>query len=143
MRITICGSIIFTNEIKKIKDKLEKQGHQVNIPFTSEKILNEELTLEEYKREKEKGEDVKRKIDDNVIKRYYDLIKDSDAILVVNITKNNIKNYIGGNTFLEIGFAHVLNKKIYLFHDIPQVSYSDEIEAMRPIVINSNLKLIK
>jgi len=51
---------------------------------------------------------------DVVSRRYYEIIKECDAILVLNLEKNKIKNYIGGNTFLEMGFAHVLNKKIYL-----------------------------
>ena len=34
-----------------------------------------------------------------------------------------------------MGFAHVLNKKIYLLNNIPEMSYSDEIRAMQPIVL--------
>ena len=38
----------------------------------------------------------------------------ADAVLVLNYDKKGIKNYIGGNTLMEIGFAHVLNQKIFL-----------------------------
>lgn len=34
----------------------------------------------------------------------------SDAILVLNYDKKGIKNYIGGNTLMEMGFAHVHDK---------------------------------
>ena len=61
-----------------------------------------------------------RKIKNDVIRDYYQKIDKSDCILVLNLTKNGIENYIGGNTFLEIGFAHVLGKKIYLYNNIPQ-----------------------
>ncbi|HOK35473.1 MAG TPA: hypothetical protein PLL80_01600 [Candidatus Pacearchaeota archaeon] len=40
--------------------------------------------------------------------------KNADAILVVNIDKKGIKNYIGGNAFLEIGFTHILDKRILI-----------------------------
>ena len=82
-------------------------------------------------------------IKDDVIRRYYGIIKECDAILVLNLEKNKIKNYIGGNTFLEMGFAHVLNKKIYLLNEILDMPYTDEIKAMCPIVTESNLDRIE
>lgn len=42
-----------------------------------------------------------------------------------------------------MAFAHVLNKKVFLFNPIPQMNYSDEIEAMKPIIFNSDLSKIK
>ena len=63
-------------------------------------------------------------------------IKKSDAILVLNYDRKGIKNYIGGNTFLEIGFAHVLDKKIYLLNPIPDINfYKEEIEAIHPEIL--------
>ena len=142
MKVIICGSIHFTYKIKEIADKLQGFGHETEIPLTSAKIINNEMTLEEFKNEKEKnGDGSFRKIEDDVIKRYYNLIKESDAILVVNITKDAKENYIGGNTFLEIGFAHVLEKKIYLLNEIPEVGYKDEILATSPIILNNDFKI--
>lgn len=67
----------------------------------------------------------------------------ADAVLVVNLDKHGIKNYIGGNTLMEIGFAHVLNQKIFLLNPIPDISYyKTEIEAMKPTIINGNYSLI-
>jgi len=68
--------------------------------------------------------------------------KESDAIIVINVDKNGIKNYIGGNTFLEMGFAYVLDKKLFLLNDIPKVNYKDEIVALKPIILNGNIELI-
>lgn len=42
-----------------------------------------------------------------------------------------------------MAFAHVLNKKIFLLNPIPQINYSDEIEAMNPIILNHDLSKIK
>ena len=131
---------MFSYEIKEYADKLIGLGHSVEMPFTTKKILNGELTLEEYKKEKQKnGDGAFRKVSEDLIKRYYNLIKESDAVLVLNLDKNNVKNYIGGNVFLEMGFAHCLNKKIYLLNEIPQMNYTDEIIAMRPIILNGDL----
>jgi len=69
-------------------------------------------------------------------------MQNSDAVLVVNFDKKGIKGYVGGNSFLEMGFAHVLNKKIYLLNDIPDMGYKDEIEAMQPIILNGELNKI-
>jgi len=144
MKITICGSIEFTPKIKEVADILTKNGHEVDIPLTSQRIIDGEFTLEEFKKEKQQNQDgVLRKIKDNVIKRYYEIIKNTDSIIVINIEKNNIPNYIGGNTFLEIGFAHVLDKTIYLYNDVPDLSYTDEIKAMQPIILNGDLSKIQ
>lgn len=62
--------------------------------------------------------------------------------MAINKDKRGIKNYIGGNTFLEIGFAHVLNKKIFLLNDVPDMLCSDEILAMEHVVINNDLTKI-
>jgi hypothetical protein len=54
-----------------------------------------------------------------------------------------IKNYIGGNTLMEMGFAHVLDQKIFLYNPIPEIPYyKSEIEAVKPTVIHGNLSLI-
>jgi len=67
------------------------------------------------------------------------LIKKSDAILVLNYDRKGIKNYIGGNTLMEIGFAHVLEKKIFLMNPIPDIEYyRSEIEAVRPVIIEQD-----
>ena len=148
MKIVICASIDFTPKIKEVADFLLKQGHTVDIPLTSQRILNGEFTLEDFLQEKEKNgdggfrESAVRKIKDNLIKLHYCKISESDAIFVLNLEKKGIPGYIGGNTFLEMGFAYVLDKKIYLYNNIPDVSYSDEIIAMRPFVLEGDLSRI-
>ena len=145
MKIVICGSISFTPKIKEIADKLKKRGHSVEIPFYSQKILSGEISLEEFERIKQQNGDLgfRKQSQEDLIKRYFRLIKKADAILVVNLDKRGVKNYIGGNTFLEMGFAYVLNKKIFLFNDIPDMLYKDEIRAMKPIIINRDLNKIQ
>ncbi len=143
MKIVICSSLDFTYQIKEIAGELEKKGHQVVVPKTSKMILNGEIGLEQIKKEKENGEIQKRAIEYDVIRLYFDEIKNADAVLILNLDKKGIKNYIGGNVFLEMGFAHVLNKKMFLLNDIPDMHYKTEIRVMQPIILNGDLDKIK
>lgn len=142
MKIAICASLDFTFEFKEVVDKLTKLGHEVVLPKTSEMILKGEESLEQIKKEKASGEIHKRMVSLDVLRHYFGKIKEADAILVLNLDKKGIKNYIGGNTFLEMGFAHVLGKKIFLLNEIPDMSYKEEIKAMKPIKINGKLEEI-
>ena len=143
MKIAICVSLDFTDQIKNIANQLTKQGHEVILPQTVKMILNGEVTFEQIMREKENGEISKRAIKQNTLRYYFERIKGINAILVLNFDKKGIKSYIGGNVFLEMGFAHVLNKKIFLLNEIPDISYKDEIQAMQPIIINGDFSKIK
>jgi len=143
MKLVICASLEFTYQIKEIAEQLIKLGHEVVIPKTSEMILNGEVTLEQIKQEKEDGEISNRAKKYDVIRYYFEKIKNADAILVLNYDKRGVKNYIGGNVFLEMGFAHVLGKKIFLLNEIPDIFYKDEIESMSPMILKGNLNEIK
>lgn len=144
MKITICASISSTPKIKEVVDKLETMGIETNIPYTSKRIIGGEVAFENYLKEVEKNGDKKFRDNTDVIKEHYEFIKNSDAILVLNIDKKGIKNYIGGNVLMEIGFAYVNNKKIFLLNPIPgDVSYVDEIKAMVDVVLNGDLTKIK
>ena len=134
MKIAICSSISMYKEILRVEKELENKGHTVDVP---EGIKNSTLVGRESVSEK-----TNHKIKHDLIRKYYEVIKKNDAILVVNIEKNGIKGYIGGNTFLEMGFAFILNKKIYCLYQLPELSYSSEIIEMQPIILNGNLDLL-
>ena len=94
----------------------------------------------------EEKEEIKldQKYNHDAIREFWKPMKTADALLVANFDKSGIKNYIGGNAFLEMGFAHVLNQKIFLLNPIPKMPYYEtEIIAMKPIVINGDLSKIK
>lgn len=128
MTITLCGSMKFNREMLEIKSKLEEMGHKVITPENMQKPV----TLKTH------SEKAFTKIKHGLIKLHYKKIKKSDAILVVNLNKKT-ENYIGGSTFIEMAFAHVLEKKIYLLNPIPKVSFRDEIIAMRPMILKGDL----
>ena len=53
--------------------------------------------------------------------------------------KKGIPGYIGANTFLELGFAYLLEKPIYLLHQIPDQPNQVEIMGLGPIVLAGNV----
>ncbi|EKD58282.1 MAG: Maf-like protein [uncultured bacterium] len=133
MKIVICASMSAIKSIIAIKGDLERVGHEVVAPENLEKHLAKTFSS---------SESTEEKIKDDLIRRYFKKIKNSDAVLIINEDKKGITNYIGGNTFLEMGFAYALDRKIFLLNPIPGVSYKDEIKAMQPIVLDGDLNKI-
>ena len=111
--------------------------NDVVLPKHAEEYAQGILKMEDNK------ESTKNKIEQDLIREYFNHIKETDAVIVANYDKNNIKNYIGGNSFLEASFAHVLNKDLYFLFDIPEMIYTDELLALQPVILNGNLGLIK
>ncbi len=135
MNIIICGSISAAEEILSVQKQLQNKGHTVEIP---EGVKRKELrTLDAPAVEKA---DVKIKHD--LIRGYYEKIKLTDIVLVVNPEKNGVKGYIGGNTLIEMAFAHVLGKKLYVLHEIPDLPYASEILATQPLLLGSKLDVL-
>ena len=80
----------------------------------------------------------------DAIREFWNMMQGADAVLVLNYDKNGIKNYVGGNTLMEIGFAHVLNQKIFMLNPIPEMSYCQtEIKAVKPIIFNGDFSKIE
>lgn len=123
--------------VMDVKSTLEKMGHTVVIPKNIEKYADGTLDMENA------HESTQNKIHGDLIRSYYNEIKNADCVLVVNEKKNGIDNYIGGNTLIEMSFAHIQNKENYILNDIPELSYKDEIIAMQPVILNGNLSKLK
>ena len=147
MNITLCGSIAFYDEMLEIKEKLEQLNHHIKLPPFEIKDKNGNMipVIEYYS---------KRKIETNPTSWIWDRKKESmklhfqkiewcDAVLILNYDKNNIPNYIGANTLIEMGLTFHLNKKIFLFNNIPKMNYTEEILGMKPTIINQDLTKIK
>lgn len=133
MKITIVGSMQFADEMVEAKKELEKMDHEIFVAKGIEKMVGKnDQEIEEIKLHQKNNEDA--------ITQHWNLIKQSDAILVLNYDKNDITNYIGANSLMEIGFAYVLGLKIFLMNPIPEMPYcKTEIEAMKPKIIKGEL----
>lgn len=135
------GSVAFAKDIVRLHKELKTLGHT---PLIHELMFNiADGTAEEIiSRVPREHAELKREHD--FIRWWYNCIVSGDAILVCNMDKKGIRNYIGGNTLMEIGFAHVHEKKVFLLNPIPEgVPYVDEIKAMTDVVLDGNLGLIR
>ena len=134
----------FSREMIEAKKKLEDRGWEVVLPEGVEDYVSDPIW---QKRAAGWGtlEGAKKKIEKDLINKHYREVGTSDAILVINKDKNGIKNYIGGNSFLEMGFAYVLGKKIYVLNPLPEELpiFYQELVAMQPIVLDGDLSKIK
>lgn len=137
MKIGVVGSMQFTEKMLDLRDRLRKMGHDAYVTALASPFVGKtDAEKEEIK--------LHRKYHMDAIREFWNMMQGGDAILVANYDKNGIKNYIGGNTLMEIGFAHVLNQKVYLLNPVPEIPYyQTEILATKPVVINGDLNLIK
>jgi hypothetical protein len=137
MKIGVVGSMQFTEKMIALRDELIKLGHDAFVTNLAEPFIGKSDV------EKEKIK-LDQKMHSDAIREFWDMMQHGEAILVANYDKHGIKNYIGGNTFLEIGFAHVLNQKIFMLNPVPEMPYyKTEIVAMSPIIINGDLNNVK
>lgn len=127
----------YTEKILGVRDELIKLGHDAFVTNLAEPFVGK--TDDEKEMIK-----IEQKNNQDAIKEFWDLMQEADAVLVMNLDKGSVKNYIGGNTLMEIGFAHVLNQKIFLYNPIPDIPYyKSEIEAVKPIIINGDFSMIR
>lgn len=143
MKITICGSIAFFEEMLKTKSMLENMGHEVQLPPSE--LKNKEgnfISAKEYyqiRQNTDNNEDWVWERKKEAMNMHFNKVAWAEAVLVLNYDKRNISNYIGANTLMEMGLALHLNKKIYLLNQIPEIQCKEEVLGMQPIILNGNL----
>ena len=136
MKIGIIGSMQYTEQMLSVRDELKLLGHDAFVTDLHKAFVGK--TDEEKEVIK-----IDQKNNKDAIREFWNMMQGADAVLAVNLDKHGIKHYIGGNTFLEIGFAHVLGQKIFLLNSIPDIQfYKSEIEAMKPIILNGDFSKI-
>lgn len=140
MKIFICGSMHFSKEMLEAQKKLEELGHAVEVPCDTQEFAdNHEMTTDNHE------ENYKRCIDNDIIRKCFDSIAESDAVLLLNYPKNEVDGYIGASGLMEAGLAYYLKKKIFLLYPPPspkEVKSSHEILIMQPVILNGNLNSI-
>lgn len=134
MKICICCSLSFSDKVRKIAKQLESAGYEVLLPNGVINRLNERPGFDP----------VKAKLETDPYHKHTDKIRESDAILMCNYTKNGIENYIGANSFAELFVAYYFNKPIYLLNPLPDMPYiNDEIAAFGAKILNGDFNKIK
>ena len=119
--IVIIGSSKFLDKIEKLKDYLVQKGYNV-IEYPKQiNHLDENVYINRYK-------------------SFFKALDSADEIFVANFDKNEIKGYVGAESFAELSFIvanNVLkneNRKIYLLNE-PSKDVSSYFE------LNSFIKL--
>ena len=85
MKIMICSSMKFAEDIIKVKEKLELIGHQVSIPIDTEYIIQNPDLPDNLEK------DCEHLRSSGIIKKCFNLIAGSDCVLVLNYKKNECK----------------------------------------------------
>ena len=147
MKITICGSIAFIKEMISTKAALEKLGHEVDLPPSVIKDnQGKDLDVLEYYKMRHQEENPTSWIWDTkkeAMLRHFYKVTWGDVILVLNPEKNGIPGYIGPNTFLEMGLALCLEKRIFVLNPLPDPSpYREELLGLKPLILNGDLTKI-
>jgi len=123
----------FHHEMARAQRQLENVDHTVLVPKDLYALEHNESYMETDE------ERITAKVEHDFIREHFKKIEKSDAILVLNYEKKGVPGYIGGNTFLEMGYAFGLGKKIYLLYPVPEMDYSVEMHAMKPTVLHGDL----
>lgn len=130
MKICICCSLSFGNEVREIAKQLEKMGHEVLLPNG---VINRLIEQENF-------DPVQAKIDTDSNHKHVEKVRESDAVLICNYTKNGIENYIGANSFAEMFAAYYFNKPTYVLNPLPDMPYiNDEIRSFDAKILGGDL----
>lgn len=125
--VAICGSMAHKPQWLQVIERLKTAGLSVSTPDLSENSDWSTFTDEQIIEKK-----------GWLIRRHIANIARAKTVLIANYDKNGIENYIGSNSFLELGVGFVYGKPIYLLNGIPNQDNREEILALEPIVLHGN-----
>lgn len=78
-----------------------------------------------------------------LIKTHFEKVAKSDAILILNLEKNGMKGYIGGNVLMEMAVAFYLEKQVYILNEVdPKLPVLTEVQGVNARVLNGDLSTL-
>ena len=137
MKIMICGSMSFAKEIRELQNQLTILGHDVSVPCDTDLHIENPGFIDELDTDRE------HLIENNIMKKCFDILTDSEAVIFLNLPKNGIDGYIGTSSLMEMGLAYYLGKKIYLMYSHPnprEHRWAHEVASFRPSVLNGSIE---
>jgi len=142
MKITLCSSASFYKELFSIKAELEELGFKVLVPISAKEMqVTGNFDVRRIKTWHDNPSDFHKKT--AYMEGHLKEIDNGDAILVVNLEKGKIAGYIGGNALLEMFYAWLKQKPIYILHPVSKVlPLYEEVMGMNPIFLNGDLSKI-
>lgn len=117
----------FDPNMTELAEELTRRGYEVDKPNVVEGHV--------YADNLDANAELKR----GFIDEHFAKMNTSEAILVVNETKNGVEHYIGGNTLMEIAYAYSQGLDIFLLNPVPELPYADEIRGVHPIILGGSL----
>lgn len=128
LRVVLCGSMAALPMMEQLRNILVAQGIEAIAPNPD--VLGDITDGEEFRA-------VKR----DASRRHMSLIQDPStaAILVVNVERHGMANYVGPNAFGEIAVAFAESRETFLLNEIPP-GYKDELEAWGARPLHGDLK---
>ena len=139
MKIMILGSMTFAKEMLQTQEELRRLGWEGIAPCDVKEHADDNTLIDDFARNLEYC------IKDDVIRKGFQQVADSDAVLVLNYPKNGVDGYIGTSALMELGIAYWLGKKIFLLHNIPapkQYRWAHEVQIMQPVILYGDLTKI-
>lgn len=141
--ITICSSASHYEKVLEIEKELKKLGFKTKIPQTAKTMQRtNNFDVSTYKTWYKDKNDYGKKT--KLMLAHFKKILDSNAILIVNMDKNGMKGYIGGNVLMEMTIAFHYKKPIFIYNDISEkLQIKEEVYGVKPRFINGDLSKIK
>ena len=142
MKLAVCSSAAFYENLFPIKDELEGRGHTVLLPEVAHTMQKEgNYNDRHYKTWYDNPDDFTKKAE--LMQKHLDCIDTSDAIVVINHEKNGVSGYIGGNVLLEIFYAWLNKKPIFILNPVEKtLPLYEEVLGMSPIFLDDDLSKI-
>ena len=136
MKILIHASLDFKQAMIDAKNYIEdNSAHKVMLP---------ELTRYQDIRDVHGDDETFTKIKNRLTKENFQNVENCDVLFIINHSHREIKDYIGGNSFMEMVIAFYLKKPIYLLNDIPEgMTYTEEVKSLYPTVVHSMSNFLK
>lgn len=77
-----------------------------------------------------------------MMRKNIEMVKCSDATVLLNCHLDNGESYVGGSSFLEAYEAFKQGKKLFLLNPVSTGVFKDELTGFAPVVVNGDLSLI-
>lgn len=136
MKLALCHSMHYAEKALEVQKWFQNHGHEAFPSGYSQEFVG--LTDEQKETLK-----LEQKYNDDAMRKHWEIIQNCDRVLILNYDKHGIPGYIGGNSFLEMGFAYILNRPLYLLNPIPEMPYyKTEIIATKPVVVDGDLEKV-
>lgn len=136
----ICGSMSFAREMIELQNKLKDLGHEVAVPCDTELHIKKPEFINELDKDRE------HLIENDIMRKCFGILAGSDAVIFLNLAKNEVGGYIGTSSLMEMGLAYYLGKKIYLMYPYPnphEHRWAHEVASFKPVILNGDLESLR